>query len=290
MEDLAPERKSRSLAFRLPEPKKADRTVLSVVDLAFRFPTSPPCGRRSASTSTGARRSPWPGPTDRASPRSSSSWWARCGPTPAAVVFGPAVSVGYFSQHQDGRAEPVRHGAGRVAPAGRSPRTTEEELRSVLGLFMLGENYWDRPVSALSGGEKNRLALSSLFLARANLLILDEPTNHLDLESRAVAALKDYEGTMLVVAHDRHLLAEAADELWSLSSAGLEVFAGGYDEYERCRLEPAAPDQAECQVKRARRPGQGGERRQAELRNALYRELKPKRPPTPSSRPNWSAC
>jgi ATP-binding cassette, subfamily F, member 3 len=156
------------------------------------------------------------------------------------------------------------------------PHTTEEQLRSVLGLFLLSETYWDRRVKSLSGGEKNRLVLSTLFLRRANFLVLDEPTNHLDLESREalVNALLDYTGTVLMVAHDRFLLSEAADVVWKLEDGELEFLSGSFDDYlqglsaddQPQKPEPAAPRKKERQHSR---------KEQGDVRNRFYRELKP---------------
>jgi ATP-binding cassette subfamily F protein 3 len=178
----------------------------------------------------------------------------------------------------------------------------------VLGLFLLGEGYFERPVAALSGGEKSRLVMASLFLGRANLLILDEPTNHLDLETREglVAALKDFEGTIFMVAHDRHLLAEVAEEIWSLGPEGLVQHHEGFEAYDAKRRAalaearlgarrearkpegvPAAQATANASAQAAPQPDddeQGArrlskeeKRKLADRRNALSRALKPLR-------------
>jgi ATP-binding cassette subfamily F protein 3 len=196
--------------------------------------------------------------------------------------MGSMVRMGYFSQHQ---TEILRSNETVMSEIRRlsDPRASTEELCSVLGLFMLGESYFDRFVRDLSGGEKSRLVLASLFLARANFLVLDEPTNHLDLESREalVNALSDYEGTILFVAHDRYLLSEAAEVVWTVGHDGLSEFLGGYEAYERHLKDQA---KAACEVSCApkvkaetRESRQAEKRRQAEERNALSRELKPKK-------------
>ncbi len=165
------------------------------------------------------------------------------------------------------------------------PRTTEEELMSVLGLFLLGQGYFDRFISTLSGGERSRLALAVLFLARCNLLVLDEPTNHLDLESREalIEALDNFDGTLLVVAHDRHLLAEVVDEIWEITDRGIHVYEGGFEEYDAARHAAKAAEKA-AKSETAAQDGSTGlsredlkriKREQAEQRNALYKKLKP---------------
>ena len=177
------------------------------------------------------------------------------------------------------------------------PRATHLEVCSILGLFLLGEDYWERRVSELSGGEKSRLVLAGLFSARANFLVLDEPTNHLDLESREalVRALAEYTGTILMVAHDRYLLREAAGEVWAVGEDGVTVYDEGFAAYEAAqaaRQNEAA--QAARQNEAVATPGDDAgdapsapklsrqedkerKRRVAEQRNALYRDIKPKR-------------
>jgi ATP-binding cassette subfamily F protein 3 len=166
------------------------------------------------------------------------------------------------------------------------PKATHLECCSTLGLFLLGEDYWDRRVFEISGGEKSRLVLAGLFSARANFLVLDEPTNHLDLESREalVRALAEYTGTILMVAHDRYLLREAAAEVWSVGPEGLAVYEEGYAAYEAARLAEAAAGKADTAEadgqsapKLSRQEDKERKRRVAELRNTLYRDIKPKR-------------
>mgnify|MGYP002586191081 CR=1 FL=1 len=162
-----------------------------------------------------------------------------------------------------------------------------------LGLFLLGQNYFDRQVSSLSGGERSRLVLASLFLARANFLVLDEPTNHLDLESREalVEALNAFDGTLLMVAHDRYLLSEVADEAWSMAEDGITVYKEGFAEYDVARRAALAASKAgKEREKDAGRKAEGPvpgkaldreelkrlKREQAEQRNALYKKMRPK--------------
>lgn len=169
------------------------------------------------------------------------------------------------------------------------PRTTEEELMSVLGLFLLGQNYFDRQISALSGGERSRLALAVLFLARCNFLILDEPTNHLDLESREALAeaLESYDGTLLLVAHDRYLLSTCVDEVWEVTPDGFVIYENGFEEYEEARqkekqkskimaVSTQSTDTASpIKTNLSREEQKRIKREQAEQRNALSKELKP---------------
>ena len=215
-------------------------------------------------------------------------------PTAGSVIRGPNTKIGYFSQHQTEILQPA---ATVLAEARRlaDPDILDQGIKDVLGLFLLGENYFDRPVSRLSGGEKSRLVLATLFLTRANLLIMDEPTNHLDLESRQalVDALADYEGALLVVAHDRYLISEVADEVWVLGADGLTQYLGGYPEYEEkrealakareteSRAAEARPAEAKAATGEApaasRRLTKEEKRRQAEVRNQMSKDLKPRK-------------
>ncbi len=127
------------------------------------------------------------------------------------------LSIGYFAQHQLEQISPSdspltnlkRFGAARAA------RATEQELRDYLGSFGFRGDRVFEPIAPFSGGEKARLVLALVAYLRPNLMLLDEPTNHLDLEMRQAltVALQEYEGAVVLVSHDRHLLRTVADEL-----------------------------------------------------------------------------
>ncbi len=141
------------------------------------------------------------------------------------------LRIGYFAQHQleqlDPEASPLLH-LQRIDPTAR-----EQDLRDFLGGFDFRGDMASAPISRFSGGEKARLVLALIVRARPQLLILDEPTNHLDLEMREALAeaLQDYTGALVVVAHDRHLLAATTDTLWLVDAGTVEPFAGDLDDY-----------------------------------------------------------
>ncbi|MDD2885502.1 MAG: ATP-binding cassette domain-containing protein [Dechloromonas sp.] len=144
-----------------------------------------------------------------------------------------ALNIGYFAQHQ---LEQLRPDESPLQHLQRlEPLTPEQELRDYLGGFDFRGDMATRAVEPFSGGEKSRLALALLIRTKPNLLLLDEPTNHLDLEMREALtfALQDFEGGMVVVSHDRHLLRTCADELLLVADGQAVEFDGDLDDYAR---------------------------------------------------------
>ncbi|WP_371323902.1 ATP-binding cassette domain-containing protein [Dechloromonas sp. ZY10] len=142
-----------------------------------------------------------------------------------------ALKLGYFAQHQ---LEQLREEESPLWHVQKlEPLTPEQELRDYLGGFDFRGEMATRPVGPFSGGEKSRLALALLIRTRPNLLLLDEPTNHLDLEMREALtfALQDYEGAVVFVSHDRHLLRTCADELLLVADGVVQPFDGDLDDY-----------------------------------------------------------
>ena len=276
------ERKQKVLDFKLPTPARADKNILSAADLEFAFPGGKPLWPKLTFNLYRGQKVALAGPNGAGKTTLLKCITGENRLTGGTVKMGSMVRMGYFSQHQTEILRPNETVMSEIRRLS-DPKSSTEELCAVLGLFMLGENYFERFVRDLSGGEKSRLVLASLFLARANFLVMDEPTNHLDLESREalVNALSDYEGTILFVAHDRYLLSEAAEVIWTVGPDGLSEFLGGYEAYERhlkdqakaaCGLSSAPKVKAETRESR-----QAEKRRQAEERNAISRELKPKK-------------
>jgi ATP-binding cassette subfamily F protein 3 len=185
------------------------------------------------------------------------------------------LAVGYFAQHQVDqlRADetPLWHVA-RVDPLAR-----EQDLRDYLGGFDFRGDSVTNPVARLSGGEKARLTLALLVRSAPNLLLLDEPTNHLDIEMREALAeaLQDYAGTLVVVAHDRHLLRATTDALWLVDSGRVAPFEGDLDDYRdwvlgRREGETAAPSQSPAAPTR-----KDIKRAEAERRQRAFARRKP---------------
>jgi ATP-binding cassette subfamily F protein 3 len=143
-----------------------------------------------------------------------------------------------------------------------SQPTREQDLRSFLGTFNFSGDMVKQAVGSMSGGEKARLALCMLVWQRPNLLLMDEPTNHLDLATREALsmALNEFEGTVMLVSHDRALLRAVCDEFWMVSRGGVEPFDGDLDDYQRYLLDEAkrqreaAKEQAKNQTPKAAAP------------------------------------
>ncbi len=148
-------------------------------------------------------------------------------------VAHPKLEIGYFAQHQleylDLAATPFLH-LHRL-----DPKLSEQQIRTYLGRFAFDHNKAFQLVGSLSGGEKARLALSMIIYQRPNLLLLDEPTNHLDIDIRAALslALQEYEGAVVLVSHDRHLLRTTADEFLLVAHGKVTPFDGDLADYER---------------------------------------------------------
>jgi ATP-binding cassette, subfamily F, member 3 len=192
------------------------------------------------------------------------------------ATYGKGVVIGYFAQHQ---VEMLRNDCSPLWHLMRiAPEVREQELRNYLGSFNFPGDMATGAIEPLSGGEKARLALALIVWQRPNLLLLDEPTNHLDLETREAltVALAQFEGTLVLVSHDRHLLRASTEQFMIVAQETLQPFDGDLEDYRewlfRSKLatpEPKPPRPA----RQAARPG-GGARRPLESRiQRLEREM-----------------
>jgi ATP-binding cassette, subfamily F, member 3 len=152
-------------------------------------------------------------------------------PLAGDMRLGKGLVIGYFAQHQ---VEMLRHDESPLWHLSRiAPTTREQELRNFLGGFNFGGDMVTSKIAPFSGGEKARLALALIVWQRPNLLLLDEPTNHLDLETREALtmALAQFEGTLVLVSHDRHLLRATTDQFMIVAEGKLQPFDGDLDDY-----------------------------------------------------------
>ncbi|MDM8102029.1 ABC-F family ATP-binding cassette domain-containing protein [Oceanobacillus oncorhynchi] len=146
------------------------------------------------------------------------------------IQLGTNVQIGYYDQEQANL-----HSNKTVLQElwDDYPLINEKDIRTILGNFLFSGEDVLKPVSALSGGEKSRLALAKLKMQKANLLILDEPTNHLDIDSKEVleSALIDFPGTILFVSHDRYFINRIADQVAEMQASSVKIYLGDYDYY-----------------------------------------------------------
>ncbi|MDD6920386.1 MAG: ABC-F family ATP-binding cassette domain-containing protein [Eubacteriales bacterium] len=151
-------------------------------------------------------------------------------PSQGNIKIGHNVKIGYYDQSQQKLNEDLTP---FEELHNEYPTFTHGQVRSYLGRFLFDENLVFTPIKALSGGQKARLCLLKLMLSGANLLILDEPTNHLDIESKEIieSAISEFEGTALIVSHDRYLLSKLPDEILELKSNGIIKYLGKYEYY-----------------------------------------------------------
>ncbi len=181
------------------------------------------------------------------------------------ISEGKGLSIGYFAQQeldvlrpQDTPLEHMIRLAKDTPAQLRAPGQsgTEQSLRTFLGTFNFGGDMVKQAVGTMSGGEKARLVLCMIVWQRPNLLLLDEPTNHLDLATREALgmALNEFEGTVMLVSHDRALLRAVCDEFWLVSKGAVEPFDGDLDDYQQLLLDEArrVREEAAAALKKAR--------------------------------------
>ncbi len=159
------------------------------------------------------------------------------------VKYGHNVELAYFAQDQAKKLNPKKTVYETVDEIAKGE--IRKQLRSILGAFLFSGDAVDKKVSVLSGGERSRLALCKLLLSPSNVLILDEPTNHLDIQSKEVLkqALKQYEGTFIVVSHDREFLEDLTNRIWDIENQNLKIHH--YSVHEYLKVKEDAFEQAQ---------------------------------------------
>lgn len=153
-------------------------------------------------------------------------------PHEGKVQTGHNVINSFYAQHQLEDLNVQNDLLEELKQAGTGK--TEQELRSVLGCFLFSDDEVFKKIKVLSGGEKSRVALAKTLISEANFLLLDEPTNHLDMMSVSilVQALQQYEGTLLLVSHDRHFISQVANKIWWIEDKEVKEYPGTYKEFE----------------------------------------------------------
>ena len=255
MERLAPVLASADFTFEFKEPANLPNPMLAMEDACFGYPpledapagTPPTVIVRNVSKSVMAgQRIGILGANGQGKSTLVKTVARALAPTSGIVTEGKGLNIGYFAQQELDVLRPLDHPLEHMVrmakeglPAGQSGR--EQDLRTFLGTFNFSGDMVKQPVGTMSGGEKARLVLCMIVWQRPNLLLLDEPTNHLDLATREALAmaLNEFEGTVMLVSHDRSLLRSVCDEFWLVTRGGVEPFDGDLDDYQRYLLDEA---------------------------------------------------
>ncbi len=271
MEDLAPLHVSAPFSFEFREPLRAPNPLLVFEDVKAGYPGKTVLEEINFSLQAdqrigllgvnGAGKSTFIKTLARVLP-----------PLSGSIVVNKGLEVGYFAQHQvemlrDDRS-PLQH------LLELAPKTREQELRDYLGGFNFPGDMAIGPIEHFSGGEKARLALALIVWQRPNLLLLDEPTNHLDLETREAltVALAQFEGTLILVSHDRHLLRATTDQFMIVAGGRVRPFDGDLDDYRELLLNPKQPAEKKISPE-PRRPQKPQNRKPIESRIKRLEEL-----------------
>jgi len=189
------------------------------------------------------------------------------------VQLAKSVQLGYFAQHQLDTLRAEESALWHMQKL--APEQTEQQVRDYLGSFAFHGDKVNQLVKSFSGGEKARLVLALIVWQRPNLLLLDEPTNHLDLDMRQALteALVDYEGSLVVVSHDRHLLRNTVEEFYLVHDKQVEEFKGDLDDYQKWLTEQnsqsttkSAEEKADTENANSSQNRKEQKRREAELR------------------------
>jgi ATP-binding cassette, subfamily F, member 3 len=263
LERVAPAHVDAPFDFEIPAPERSPSPLLTLEDATLGYPGRPVLEHLQLALQPGARLGLL-GANGAGKSTLVKAIAGELAPLAGRRLEGHGLVIGYFAQHQ---LEQLRPGESPLQHLARAePATRELELRSYLGHFDFRGPMADTPVDTFSGGERSRLALAMIVRRRPNLLLLDEPTNHLDLEMRhaLTRALAEYEGSLVLVSHDRALLRTVCDGFLLVADGRATEFDGDIDDYlawlAARRASAGAADQA---VEPAGRDGRRAQRERA---------------------------
>ncbi|MDP1928690.1 MAG: ATP-binding cassette domain-containing protein [Thiobacillus sp.] len=257
MERLAPMLANADFTFEFKEPQNLPNPMLTIDDASFGYP--PPAGAPAGTPSSvivqhvsksvfAGQRIGILGANGQGKSTLVKTVARELKVISGEVVEGRGLNIGYFAQQELDVLRPadtplehmIRLARDTIANGGAGQFSSrEQDLRTFLGTFNFNGDMVKQAVGTMSGGEKARLVLCMIVWQRPNLLLLDEPTNHLDLATREALAmaLNEFEGTVMLVSHDRALLRSVCDEFWMVSRGGVEPFDGDLDDYQRYLLD-----------------------------------------------------
>ena len=258
MEKIAPVLADADFTFEFQEPANLPNPMLAMTDVSFGYPplddapagTPPTVIVKNINRSVHAgQRLGILGANGQGKSTRVKTVARALAPITGEITEGKGLNIGYFAQQELDVLRPldnpmehmIRLAKDTIAAGGRAVAGREQDLRSFLGTFNFSGEMVKQPVGTMSGGEKARLVLCMIVWQRPNLLLLDEPTNHLDLATREAlsVALNEFEGTVMLVSHDRALLRAVCDEFWLVTRGGIEPFDGDLDDYQRFLLNEA---------------------------------------------------
>jgi len=249
MEKIAPVLASADFGFEFKEPASLPNPMLAITDAAFGYQDA--AGARTtilqgvSRTVLAGQRIGILGANGQGKSTLVKTIARAMAPLDGKVTEGKGLNIGYFAQQEldvlRPDENPLQHMTRLARELGAEARepSREQDLRNWLGGFNFSGDMVSQTVGSMSGGEKARLVLAMIVWQRPNLLLLDEPTNHLDLATREALAmaLNDFDGTVMLVSHDRALLRAVCDDFWLVGRGGVGPFDGDLDDYQRYLLD-----------------------------------------------------
>ncbi|CAN8140312.1 putative ATP-binding protein YheS [uncultured Thiomicrorhabdus sp.] len=272
MEMVAAVQASNPFHFEFAEPKSQPDPMLKIENLSFAYPDKPIINEANLTLRSGDRIG-LVGVNGSGKTTLLKLIVGELKPVSGKVISARGVKVGYFSQHQLETLRPEWSPLKHLLALEDAP--SDQQARDFLGGFGFSNEQCLESIAPFSGGEKARLALAIIVFQEPNLIILDEPTNHLDMETRDALemALNDYSGALLLVSHDKHLLASIADQYWWVHQGTVELFYGDLDQYlseQLKRIKQSA--EAQKQMEGADDANKSQNKKQQRIENANLRK------------------
>ncbi len=282
MEELAPLHAAASFSFEFREPERAPNPLLVLEDITAGYGDKAVLAGLNLTLLAGSRIGLL-GVNGAGKSTLIKTLVGELAPLSGRLTQGKGLAIGYFAQHQ---VERLRHDQSPLWHLQKlAPTAREQDLRNFLGGFNFAGDMATAAIAPFSGGEKARLALALIVWQRPNLLLLDEPTNHLDLETREAltVALAQFEGSLVLVSHDRHLLRATTEAFLIVADGGLKPFDGDLDDYRDWlfKTKLAKPETAsahtpaKAELPRENLDRKEQKRREAEARQRLSSQRKP---------------